>query len=41
MPFVGSITGLLIGGGVAIEQFWPEYWWILAVLGVFGVGQFI
>ena len=41
VPFVGSITGLLIGGGVAIAQFWPEYWWILAVLGIFGLGQFI
>ncbi|MCA3631156.1 MAG: AI-2E family transporter [Methylobacterium sp.] len=41
VPFVGSITGLLIGGGVAIAQFWPEYWWILAVIGVFGLGQFI
>lgn len=41
IPFVGSISGLLIGGGVAIAQFWPEYWWILAVLGVFGLGQFI
>lgn len=41
IPFVGSITGLLIGGGVAIAQFWPEYWWILAVLGVFAIGQFV
>jgi predicted PurR-regulated permease PerM len=41
VPFVGSITGFLIGGGVAIAQFWPEYWWILAVLGVFALGQFI
>jgi predicted PurR-regulated permease PerM len=41
IPFVGSITGLLIGGGVAIAQFWPDYIWIVAVLGVFAVGQFV
>lgn len=41
IPFVGSITGLLIGGGVAIAQFWPEYVSIVAVLGVFAIGQFI
>jgi predicted PurR-regulated permease PerM len=41
IPFVGSITGLLIGGGVAIAQFWPEYVSIIAVLGIFAIGQFI
>lgn len=41
IPFVGSITGLLIGGGVAIAQFWPDYVSIIAVLGVFAIGQFI
>jgi predicted PurR-regulated permease PerM len=41
IPFVGSITGLLIGGGVAIAQFWPDYVSIVAVLGVFAIGQFI
>ncbi|MGL5448074.1 MAG: AI-2E family transporter [Rhabdaerophilum sp.] len=41
IPFVGSITGLLISGGVAIAQFWPEYIWIIVVLAVFGIGQFV
>jgi predicted PurR-regulated permease PerM len=41
IPFVGSITGLLIAGGVAIAQFWPHYWWVVAVLVVFAVGQFV
>lgn len=41
IPFVGSITGLLIGGGVAIAQFWPDHLWIIAVFGVFAVGQFV
>jgi predicted PurR-regulated permease PerM len=41
IPYVGSFTGLLVAGGVAIVQFWPDYLWILAVFGVFAVGQFI
>jgi predicted PurR-regulated permease PerM len=41
IPYVGSFAGLLVAGGVALVQFWPEYPWILAVLGVFAVGQFI
>lgn len=41
IPFVGSLTGLLLGGGVALAQFWPEFLWVLAVLAVFGIGQFV
>lgn len=41
IPFVGSITGLLVAGGVAIAQFWPEYWMVIAVLAIFGIGQFV
>ncbi len=41
IPYVGSLTGLLFAGGVAIVQFWPDYTWIFVVLGIFGVGQFI
>lgn len=41
IPYVGSITGLILSVGVAIVQFWPEYFWVLAVLAVFLFGQFV
>jgi predicted PurR-regulated permease PerM len=41
IPYVGSLTGLLIGIGVALVQFPPHYGWIIVVLAVFLVGQFI
>lgn len=39
IPYLGPIVGFLLGGGVAIVQFWPDWMMILAVLGVFVVGQ--
>jgi predicted PurR-regulated permease PerM len=41
VPYVGSLTGLLIGTSVAIAQFWPDWTWIATVVGVFLVGQFV
>jgi predicted PurR-regulated permease PerM len=41
IPYVGSITGLILSVGVALVQFWPDWTWILATLGIFFVGQFI
>jgi predicted PurR-regulated permease PerM len=41
IPYVGSMTGLVLSLGVAVVQFWPDYGSILMVLGVFLVGQFI
>jgi predicted PurR-regulated permease PerM len=41
IPYVGSMTGLVLSVGVAVAQFWPNYYSILAVLGVFLVGQFL
>ena len=41
IPYVGSMTGLLISGGVAFAQFWPDWVWIAVVVGIFFVGQFI
>jgi predicted PurR-regulated permease PerM len=41
IPFVGSISGLLLGIGVAIAQFWPEWTPIVTVLVIFMVGQFV
>lgn len=41
VPYLGPMTGFLIGGVVAVVQFWPDWVPIAAVLGVFAVGQFI
>lgn len=41
IPYVGSLTGLLLSVGVAIVQFWPDWWMVAATFGVFSVGQFI
>ena len=41
IPYVGSLTGLVLSVGVAVVQFWPEWTWIGATLGVFITGQFI
>lgn len=41
IPYVGSMTGLVLALGVAIAQFWPEYTPIIVVLVIFFVGQFL
>jgi predicted PurR-regulated permease PerM len=41
IPFVGSMTGLVLGVGVAVAQFWPDYGSVLTVLGIFLGGQFV
>lgn len=41
IPYVGSLTGLLLASVVAIAQFWPEWTWILLIVGVFFLGQFL
>jgi predicted PurR-regulated permease PerM len=41
VPYVGSLTGLVLALGVAVAQFWPAYGSILVVLGIFLVGQFL
>lgn len=41
IPFVGSIVGFLLSVGVALVQFWPE-WFTIVLTGVtFAMGQFI
>jgi predicted PurR-regulated permease PerM len=40
IPYVGSLTGLVVGLSVAIAQFWPNYGPIVLILAVFLVGQF-
>ncbi|MGX8008535.1 AI-2E family transporter [Mesorhizobium sp. ORM8.1] len=41
IPYVGSLTGLVLAVGVAFVQFWPDWTMVAAVACVFFVGQFI
>jgi predicted PurR-regulated permease PerM len=41
IPYVGSMTGLILALGVAVAQFWPDYTSIGVVLGIFLLGQFL
>jgi predicted PurR-regulated permease PerM len=41
IPYVGSLTGLVLSVGVALVQFWPDWTMVLATLAVFVVGQFV
>ena len=41
IPFVGAIIGFIASVGVALVQFWPDYWMIGIVGGIFIVGQIL
>jgi predicted PurR-regulated permease PerM len=41
IPYVGSLTGLVLSVGVALVQFWPDWIMPLAALAVFVAGQFL
>jgi predicted PurR-regulated permease PerM len=41
IPYVGSLTGFVVSIGVATAQFWPNWMPILAIVVIFGVGQFL
>jgi len=41
IPYIGSMTGLVLAVGVAVAQFWPEWSPIVMVFAIFMVGQFI
>ena len=41
IPYVGSMTGLVLATGVAVAQFWPEWAPIFAVVEIFFAGQFL
>jgi predicted PurR-regulated permease PerM len=41
IPYIGSMTGLVLATGVAVAQFFPEWQWIVVVITIFFVGQFI
>ena len=41
IPYVGALIGGVLAIGVALMQFWPEFWPIAIVAGIFAIGQFI
>lgn len=41
IPYVGAIVGGVLAVGLALFQFWGEWWWILAVYAIFQAGQFV
>ena len=41
VPYIGSLTGLMIAASVAIAQFWPDWKRIVVVVAIFLVGQFV
>jgi len=41
VPYIGSMTGLMIAVSVAIAQFWPDWKRITLGVAIFLVGQFI
>jgi predicted PurR-regulated permease PerM len=41
VPYIGSMTGLMVAASVALAQFWPDWRRIALVVAIFLVGQFI
>ena len=41
VPYLGSTSGFLVSGAVALSQFWPDYTRIALVCGVFVFGQMV
>lgn len=41
IPYVGSFIGLTLAMGVALMQFWPDWFMIVVVAAVFLFGQFV
>ena len=41
VPYVGSLTALVLASAVAIVQGWPSFWLLGGALAVVGVGQFL
>jgi len=39
VPYVGSLTGAVIGGIVTVAQFWPQWTPIMIIIVIFVVGQ--
>lgn len=40
IPYVGALVGGALAIGMALFQFWGEWWWIAAVVVIFVIGQF-
>ncbi len=41
IPYVGALVGGALAIGLALFQFWGDWWWILAVAAIFQLGQFV
>jgi predicted PurR-regulated permease PerM len=41
IPYVGALVGGILSIGLALFQFWGDWWWILAVALVFQAGQIV
>jgi len=41
IPYVGALVGGALAIGLAIFQFWGDWVWIGAVIGIFALGQFL
>ena len=41
IPYVGALVGGALAIGLAIFQFWGDWVWIRAVIGIFALGQFM
>ncbi len=41
IPYAGALIGGVLAIGVALVQFWPDFWSILMIVGIFAVGQFL
>jgi len=41
IPYVGFATGFVLSIGIALVQFWPDWFRVLIVLAVYLVGQFL
>ena len=41
IPYAGALIGGVLAIGVALFQFWPDFWSIALVAAIFGLGQFL
>lgn len=41
IPYVGALVGGALAIGLALFQFWGEWFWIAAVIMIFAAGQFV
>lgn len=41
IPYAGALIGGVLAIGVALVQFWPDFWSIALVAAIFGTGQFL